>query len=318
VYGIVGRAAQVFSRAVLWDSDCICDARVEANIEARALVHQYSGIQVNQPSALQASNARQPTLEEFSQRSNTHYVPDSVLERLAKVSSGTLTTQLFKRGYAQPVMVGVRPLNKDLKPFAGRAYTMRFIPAREHVDTLSTVTTGPNPENLQWFGVEQVQRGDVLVIDSRGDTRAAAMGDVLVKRMMLRGAAAVVTDGAFRDGDEIGDMAIPAWSKEVTATSRLAFHHVADLQVPIGCAGVAVYPGDIVHGDRNNVTVIPALLAAELADACEAQDDIEQYISLRIGAGDALWGVFPASEQTREEYRQWVADGRPAIAQRAE
>jgi regulator of RNase E activity RraA len=264
------------------------------------------------------SHARAPTLSELAERGNTSYVSDDVLARLARVSSGTLTTQLFKRGYRQPVMVGITPLNKRLEPFAGRAYTMRFIPAREHVDTLATVTTSPNEQNLQWFGVEQVQPGDVLVIDSRGDTRGAAMGDVLVKRMMLRGAAAVITDGAFRDGDEIGDMKIPAWSRAVTATSRLAYHHVADLQVPIGCADVAVYPGDIVHGDRNNVTVIPAQLAAELADACEAQDDLEQYVALRIGAGDALWGVFPASDETRAQYQRWVAEGRPEIAQAGE
>jgi regulator of RNase E activity RraA len=271
---------------------------------------------MNDETIVHPSNARCATLDELSARSNTAYVPDAVLARLARVSSGTLTTQLFKRGYVQPVMVGVRPLNKTVEPFAGRAYTMRFIPAREHLDTLATVTTEPSERNLQWFGVEQLQRGDVLVIDSRGDARGAAMGDVLVKRMMLRGAAAVVTDGAFRDGDEIADMKIPAWCKEVTATSRLAFHHVADLQVPIGCAGVAVYPGDIIHGDRNNITVIPAHLAAELADACEAQDDLERYIGLRVGAGDALWGVFPASEATKEAYGRWIANGRPAIPQK--
>lgn len=270
----------------------------------------------NNPEA-RISNATTPTLQDIAARTNTAYVSDELLDRLAKVSSGTLTTQLFKRGYRQPVMVGVSPLNKDLKPFAGRAYTMRFIPAREDLDTVATVTTGPNPDNLQWFGVEQVQAGDVLVIDSRGDTRAAAMGDVLVKRMMLRGARAVITDGAFRDGDEISEMAIPAWSAGVTATSRLSFHHVADLQVPIGCADVAVYPGDVIHGDRNNVTVIPAHLAAELAEACEAMDDLENYIAQRIGSGDAIWGVFPANEQTRDDYRQWVADGRPALPQKS-
>jgi regulator of RNase E activity RraA len=263
----------------------------------------------------QTSNARRPSLEELATRSNTTYVSDELLDRLAKVSSGTLTTQLFKRGYRQPVMVGVTPLNKKVKPFAGRAYTMRFIPAREDLDTAATVTTGPNPDNLQWFGVEQVTSGDVLVIDSRGDTRAAAMGDVLIKRMMLRGARAVITDGAFRDGDEISEMDIPTWSTGVTATSRLSFHHVADLQVPIGCADVAVYPGDVIHGDRNNITVIPAHLAAELADVCEAQDDIENYIAQRIGSGDAIWGVFPANDKTRQEYQQWVADGRPNLAQ---
>ena len=237
---------------------------------------------------LTASNAPVPSLQMLATRTNTAYVSDEVLERLANVSSGTLTTQLFKRGYRQPVMVGVTPLNKNVKPFAGRAYTMRFIPAREDLDTVATVTTGPNPENLQWFGVEQVAPGDVLVIDSRGDRRAAAMGDVLIKRMMFRGARAVITDGAFRDGDEIAQMDIPTWCSGVTATSRLSFHHVADLQVPIGCADVAVYPGDVIHGDRNNITVIPAHLAAELADVCEAQDDLENYIAQRIGSGDAI------------------------------
>ncbi|MGE3924836.1 MAG: ribonuclease activity regulator RraA [Lautropia sp.] len=229
------------------------------------------------------------------------------------MGSGTLTTQLLKRGLRQPVMVGLRPLNRNVASFAGRAFTMRFVPAREDIDTAATITMAPSPVNLQWVGVEALEAGDVLVIDSRGDARAASMGDILVSRMQVRGASAVVTDGAFRDGAEIGEMRIPAWCAGVTATSRLSFHHVADLQVPVGCAGVAVYPGDVVHGDANNVTVIPAQMAAEVADACEAQDDLERYLALRVRGGAAVWGVFPANEQTRAEYRQWVADGRPGL-----
>lgn len=240
-------------------------------------------------------------------------VSDDVLARLAKISSGTLTSQLFKRGLRQPVMVGLRPLNMQPASFAGRAFTMRFIPAREDIDTGATITMEPSPLNLQWVGVEALQDGDVLVIDSRSDASAASMGDILVTRMQVRGARAVVTDGAFRDGAEIGEMKIPAWCAGVTATSRLSFHHVADLQVPVGCAGVAVYPGDVVHGDANNVTVIPAHMAEEIAEACEAQDDIEQYIAARVRAGAEIWGVFPANEQTRAEYREWIAQGRPSL-----
>lgn len=243
-------------------------------------------------------------------------VSDAVLEQLARISSGTLTSQLFKRGFRQQTLVGVRALNRNAKAFAGRAFTMRFIPAREDIDTGATVTTEPSPVNLQWVGVEALCDGDVLVIDSRGDQRAASMGDILVTRMHKRGARAVVTDGSLRDGSEIAEMDIPAWCAGVTATSRLSYHHVADLQVPIGCAGVAVYPGDVVHGDANNVTVIPAHIAAEMAEVCVAQDDLEQYLAERVKAGDALWGVFPANEATRSDYRQWVADGRPALATR--
>jgi regulator of RNase E activity RraA len=240
-------------------------------------------------------------------------VSDEILNRLTKVSSGTLTSQLLKRGFRQPVLVGVQPLNPRSASFAGRAFTMRFIPAREDIDTGATITTEPSPTNLQWVGVEALQAGDVMVIDSRGDPRAASMGDILITRMQMRGARAVVTDGAFRDGVEIGDMNIPAWCAGVTATSRLSFHHTADLQVPIGCAGVAVYPGDVVHGDSNNVTIIPAHIAEEIADACEVQDDLEQYIAARVRSGDAIWGVFPANAATRDAYAQWVRDGRPAL-----
>ena len=240
-------------------------------------------------------------------------VSDGVLERLARVTSGSLTTQLYKKGFRQPVLVGLRPLNAAVQGFAGRAFTMRMIPAREDIDTYATLTTTPNPDNLQWVGVEQTQAGDVMVIDSRNDPAAASMGNMLVTRMQLRGVRAVITDGAFRDGSEIAKMSIPAWCRGVTATTRLSFHHVADLQVPIACAGVAVYPGDVIHGDADNVTVIPSALAAEMADLCEAQDDLENYLALRVQNGEPLWGLYPPSEATRAAHKAWVAAGRPPL-----
>ncbi len=240
-------------------------------------------------------------------------VPDAVLDRLARITSGSLTTQLYKKGYRQPVLVGLRPLQPKVRPFAGRAYTMRFIPAREDIDVYATLTTTPNPDNLQWVGVEQTQPGEVMVIDSRRDGTAASMGNMLITRMMKRGVRAVVTDGSFRDGTELAAMDFPAWCAGVTATTRLSYHHVADLQVPISCAGVAVYPGDAIHGDGDNVTVIPAHLAAEMADLCEAQDDLEAYLALRVHAGESLWGLYPPSAETRAQHASWVAGGRPPI-----
>ena len=247
------------------------------------------------------------------QRPAPVFVPDAILDRLARVSSGSLTTQLFKKGYRQPVLMGLSALNKKTRPFAGRAYTMRFIPAREDIDTYATLTTEPHINNLQWVGVEQVRPGEVVVIDSNRDPRAASMGNMLITRMMMRGARGVVTDGAFRDGTELAAMHFPIWSAGVTATTRLSYHHVADLQVPIGCAGVAIYPGDVIHGDGDNISVIPAHCAEEMANLCEVQDDLEAYLALRVQAGEKLWGLYPPSAQTRAEHKAWVADGRKPI-----
>ena len=245
---------------------------------------------------------------------NLVHVPDAVLDRLVRISSGSLTTQLYRKGFRQPVLVGLRPLRgTSTKRFAGRAFTMRMIPAREDIDTYATLTTTPNADNLQWVGVEQTQPGDVMVIDSRRDGSAASMGMMLVTRMMKRGVCAVVTDGTFRDGLELSQLDFPTWSAGITATTRLSFHHVADLQVPISCANVAVYPGDVIHGDADSITVIPARLAAEMAELCEAQDDLEQYLALRLASGEALWGLYPPSSEAREQHRAWVAAGRPAL-----
>ncbi len=241
-------------------------------------------------------------------------VSDAVLARLASVSSGSLTTQLYKKGFRQPVLVGLAPLQgAKAQRFAGRAYTMRMIPAREDVDMYSNLTTQPSADNLQWVGVEQTQTGDVMVIDSRNDPSAASMGNMLVARMVQRGVRAVITDGAFRDGSELARMDIPTWCRGVTATTRLSFHHVADLNVPVSCAGVAVYPGDVIHGDADNITVVPAALAEEMAQICEAQDDIEAYLAQRIARGEALWGLYPPSDATREQHQAWVAAGRPVL-----
>jgi regulator of RNase E activity RraA len=244
-------------------------------------------------------------------------VPREVIERLKNVSSGSLTTELLKKGLRQCHLVGLRPMNPRAVKFAGEAFTMRMIAAREDIDTFETLTPYPNPANLQWEAVENIGEGQVLVIDSRNDSRAASAGAILPTRMKVRGAAAIITDGAFRDGQELADLDFPAYARQVTATSRLSYHHVADLQVPITCTDVAVYPGDIVVGDGDGVTVIPRHLAAELADLSERRDRLEKYLSYRISAGEPLYGVYPPTDQVRADYEAWKrAGGRPEEASR--
>ncbi len=236
-------------------------------------------------------------------------MPGSVLETLKDVSSGSLTTQLFKRGLRQCFLVGLQPMNPNATRFAGEAFTMRLIPAREDIDTYGTLTPHPNPENLQWEAVDQVQPGQVLVIDARNEVRAGTCGAILAAHMMVKGCAAIVTDGALRDGVDIAQMPFPAYARQTTSTSRLSYHRVADLQVPISCADVAVFPGDILVGDGNGVTVIPRHMAEDVARDAAEQDRIENYLNLRILAGDKLYGTYPPSAQTRADYEAWNRAG---------
>jgi regulator of RNase E activity RraA len=240
-----------------------------------------------------------------------HEIPVSrdVIERLKNVSSGSLTTELFKKGLRQCFLVGLRPMNPRAVKFAGEAFTMRMIAAREDIDTIETLTPYPNSMNLQWEAVENIGEGQVLVIDSRNDPRAASAGAMLPTRMKVRGAAAIVTDGSFRDGQELADLDFPAYARQVTASTRLSYHHVADLQVPITCVDVAVYPGDIIVGDGDGVTVVPRHLAAEMVELCERRDQLEKYLSYRIGAGEPLYGVYPPTPQVRADFEAWQQAG---------
>ena len=236
-------------------------------------------------------------------------LPAGVIERLKQASGGSLTTELFKKGLRQCFLVGLKPMNPKAARFAGEAFTMRMIPAREDIDTIATLTPYPNPDNLQWEAVENIPPGHVLVIDSRNDPRAASAGAILPSRMKVRGAAAIVTDGAFRDGLELAELDFPAYARQATASTRLSYHHVADLNVPIACADVAVYPGDIVVGDGEGVTVVPRHLAAEIADLCEIRDELEKYLAARIHAGEGLYGVYPPTPHVRADFEAWKKAG---------
>ena len=225
---------------------------------------------------------------------DTIEITEDILEKLRRSSTATVTTQLFKLGYRQQFLVGVNALNPKAEPFAGEAYTLRFIPSREDKDWDLSDLAKRGEVNMQWEAVEDVGAGQVLMIDSRNDTRAASAGNILVYRMMLRGVAAVVTDGAFRDGYEIGELDIPTYARGNTATTRPAFFRAVDVQLPIGCGDVAVYPGDIVVGDSEGVCVIPSHLANEIAAEAYEQTAYEDFVEMKVREGHGIFGLYPA------------------------
>ena len=169
------------------------------------------------------------------------------------MSTATLTTALFKRGLRNVFIEGARPLNPASR-MAGPAFTLRYIPSREDIDTIEVFK---DPRHPQRHAVETIPPGAVMVIDSRGDARAASAGGILVRRMMVRGAAGIVTDGGLRDSPEIAAIGFPAFCRAPSAPTNLVHHHAIDIDVPIGCGGVPVYPGDWVVGDGEGVVVVP-------------------------------------------------------------
>lgn len=231
-------------------------------------------------------------------------VSPEVLDLLRQASTATITTQLFQRGLRNMFLTGIKPLNPDHCRFAGEAFTLRNIPMREDIDTLEVFK---DPEHPQRKAVETVGPGQVLVQDCRGETLGASGGNILMTRLRVRGAAGMVTDGSLRDSPEIAEQPFPVFAKGASASLNLVVHHAADINVPIGCAGVPVYPGDIVVGDEEGVVVIPRYLAAEIAEPAARQEAMERFILSKIEGGAPLRGTYPPNDETLAEYEKWQA-----------
>lgn len=234
-------------------------------------------------------------------------VSDAVLEQLRYVSTATLTTQLFKRGLRNVFLQGVAPLVKpapNAPNLVGPAFTLRNIPAREDLDHLGIFQ---NPDHPQRKAVESAPPGSVLVQDCRGDRTAASVGSILALRLVKRGVAGMVSDGPVRDSGTIAELGLPLWCAGASATLNLAKHHAVDMNVPIACGGVAVYPGDIVVADVDGVVIVPREMAEEVARDATEQEQMEIFISQRITEGRPLRGTYPPDDETLAAYAQWRA-----------
>lgn len=230
---------------------------------------------------------------------------DATRARLKTVSTATLTTALFKRGFRNQFVQDVRPLDPDAGPMVGEAYTLRYIPAREDLNPITVFRDRAHPQRK---AIEECPPGAVLVIDSRKDARAASAGAILVARLMKRGVAGVVTDGGFRDSPEIARLGIPAYHHRPAAPTNLTVHQAIDINVPIGCGDAPVFPGDVVVGDAEGVVIVPAHLADEIADEAVEMTAFEDFVAEEVMKGRSILGLYPATdEQTTRDFAAWRA-----------
>ena len=230
-------------------------------------------------------------------------------DRLRTISTATVATALFKRGFRTQFIQNVHPLSPDQPVLVGEAFTLRYMPAREDLNQLSVFRDRSHPQRK---AVEDCPPGAVLVMDSRKDARAASAGSILVTRLMKRGVAGVVTDGGFRDSAEIGKLSFPAYHQRPSAPTNLTLHQAIDINVPIGCGDAPVFPGDVILGDGDGVIVIPAHLADEVTDEAFEMTAYEDFVTERVNAGQGIFGLYPATdEKSLSDFAAWrKANGR--------
>lgn len=234
---------------------------------------------------------------------STYKMSSETRAKLMNVSVATICTALFKRGLRNQFIQDVHPVAPKGRNMVGQAFTLRYIPARED---LNGIEVFKNPQHPQRAAVETCPQDHVLVMDSRKDPRAASAGDILVTRLMVRGAAGIVTDGGFRDSPEIGRLDFHAYHNRPAPPTNITRQQALDINVPVGCGDAPVWPGDVIVGDDEGVVVIPSLIADEIAAETAEMTVFEDFVAEEVKKGRSIIGLYPATqEQTLIDFAAW-------------
>jgi regulator of RNase E activity RraA len=229
------------------------------------------------------------------------------LATLAGVPTASITTILLKKGLRNVWLRGTRPLRPGQPRLVGPAFTLRFVPARED---LATPESWSSPTSTR-AAIEAMPEGCVAVVDALGVTDAGIFGDILCARMRQRGVAALVTDGVVRDVAGVIGVGLSVWCGGVAAPPSVAGLTFVGWQEPIGCGGVAVFPGDVIVADDDGAVVIPAGLLDHVLAAGPEQERLEAWIMAEVEHGAALPGLYPPNAATRARYEAAAGgDGR--------
>ncbi len=231
---------------------------------------------------------------------------EDIARALAGVTTATLTTVLLKKGLRKVWVRGARALRPGQGRRVGRAFTLRFVPARED---LATPASWGAPISTR-AAIEAMPAGCIAVVDAMGVTEAGIFGDILCARMRQRGVAGLVSDGAVRDLAGVLGTGLPVWCGGVAAPPSVAALTFVGWQEPVGCGGVAVFPNDVVVADDDGAVLIPAALLHEVVAAAQEQERLEDWIMGQVEAGVALPGLYPPDAERQAAYAAWVRSQR--------
>ncbi|SMO80388.1 ribonuclease activity regulator RraA [Paracoccus laeviglucosivorans] len=222
---------------------------------------------------------------------------------LSEVSTATLTTVLLKKGLRNVWMRGTMPIRPGQPRLVGRAFTLRFVPARED---LATPASWASPISTR-AAIEAMPEGCIAVAGAIGVLDAGIFGDILCNRMVQRKVAGLVTDGVMRDATGVLSTGLPVWCDGIAAPPSVAGLTFVGWQEPIGCGGVAVFPDDVVVVDEDGAVIIPAALLDDVLAEAPEQERMEAWIMTEVDRGVPLPGLYPMNDETKARYAAWKA-----------
>ncbi|WP_291279268.1 fumarylacetoacetate hydrolase family protein [Galactobacter sp.] len=225
-----------------------------------------------------------------------------VRAQLEAAAVATLSTSVKKAGVENCTIAGLTA-TKGTRRVIGVARTLRYVPLRQDLFKQSG-----GGYNAQKRVIDSLNEGEILVMEARGETGAATMGDILVTRAGVKGAAGIISDGAVRDLSAVTDIDLPVFHSGAHPSVLGRKHIPWDTDITVACGGATVQPGDVIVADSDGIIVIPPALVAQVAADAAAQEAQDAWVLEQVEAGNAIEGLFPPSGEWKAKYEAYKAE----------
>ncbi|MBA2356115.1 MAG: dimethylmenaquinone methyltransferase [Acidobacteria bacterium] len=238
-------------------------------------------------------------------------VPDALMARARALSAEDILSVLPGKGFRNQYEDGFQLLHPGTK-LVGRAFTVQFMPVRPDVESVvnANAKTAGIPRLGNQFAIDQLQPGDVLVVDLFGKKEGGTIvGDNLFYYVdkATRGGGLVV-DGSVRDLEGLSQIPMPAYFRHAhpTAISNVM---ISGVNIPVRIGGVTVLPGDLVVGDREGVYFIPPSLVSEVLDKADETRIHDEWTKKKFDEGtyksSEIYGS-PRDPALKAEYEAYL------------